>query len=478
VTIYNQGVFRGQGSGGAGLGFDVPGSSTGDALVPEPLSTSIIQELPKQCAALSLMKKTVLSTKTERMPVLDVLPIAYWVGGDTGMKQTSQQEWKNVVLVVEELATIIPIPQAYLDDADVPIWDEVQPRMVEAAGNLIDQAIFWDIAKPSTWGTSIVGGAVNAGNVSLAGGTTDFGTDITGLADTMSQTGYNVNGFVGRPGLNWHLAGLRSSQGIPIYQSVMGSDMSSSQGLNGNLYGYPITMPDNGAFQSTDAQLIMGDFSKAIIGVRQDISFKLFTEGVISNDSGAVVLNLMQQDAVAMRMVMRLAYATVNPVTIMQPNKGITTRWPFAVLATSGGRLIGSGTGSGARVDTAVGATVSSSVFTDTSIVASDLGRSFTASNVPAGAVITGVTPGTGFTANKNASTTGTVTATVGALVSLGNEVPGTGLPSLGSSPAEKRDAARRLLAEADAMDPQDDADDDGEDATPAAKPAPRKSTK
>jgi HK97 family phage major capsid protein len=475
MTIYNQGVFR------SGLGYDVPSSGVGDALVPEPLATSIIQELPKQCAALSLMKKTILSTKTERMPVLDVLPIAYWVGGDTGMKQTSQQQWKNVVLVVEELATIIPIPQAYLDDADVPIWDEVQPRMVEAAGNLIDQAVIWDIAKPSTWGTSIVGGAVNAGNVSLAGATTDFGTDITGLADTMSQTGYNVNGFVGRPGLNWHLAGLRSAQGIPIYQSVMGSDMSSSQGLNGNLYGYPITMPDNGSFQATDAQLIMGDFSKAIIGVRQDISFKLFTEGVISNDSGAVVLNLMQQDAVAMRMVMRLAYATVNPVTIMQPNKSITQRWPFAVLATSGGRLIGTGTGSGARADASVGATSGSSVFTDTSILATDLGRSFTASNVPTGAVITGVTPGTGFTANKNASTTGTVTATIGALVSLSDEVGGTGLPSLGASPAEKREAARRLLAEADAVDGQGDDGDDGDDGedTTKSKPATKsRSTK
>jgi hypothetical protein len=81
--------------------------------------------------------------------------------------------------------------------------------------------------------------------------------------------------------------------------------------------------------------MLAGDFSKAIIGIRQDISFKMFTEGVISDDTGAVVLNLMQQDAVAMRMVMRLAYATVNPVTVMQKGTAITARWPFgAVLGT------------------------------------------------------------------------------------------------------------------------------------------------
>jgi hypothetical protein len=40
----------------------------------------------------------------------------------------------------------------------------------------------------------------------------------------------------------------------------------------------------------------------------------------------------MQQDAVAMRMVMRLAYATVNPVTVMNPAKAMTARWPFGAV--------------------------------------------------------------------------------------------------------------------------------------------------
>src|SRR5260370_13688906 len=102
-------------------------SGASDALVPEPLSMVIIQELPKQSAALSLMRKTQLSSKTQRLPVLDVLPTAYWVGGDTGLKQTSDQAWKGISLIVEELATIIPVPEAYLPDADVPIWSEGPP---------------------------------------------------------------------------------------------------------------------------------------------------------------------------------------------------------------------------------------------------------------------------------------------------------------------------------------------------------------
>jgi HK97 family phage major capsid protein len=313
-----------------------------DPLVPEPVSTMIIQELPKASAALSLMNKTVLGSKTMRLPVLDVLPLAFWVGGDTGLKQTTDQGWKNVTLVVEELAAIVPVPEAYLADADVPIWEQVQPRMVEAIGGLIDRAVFWGLNKPSTWGTDIYSAAVASGNVIKNGfldgagteASDDFGQTVASLGDLMAQTGYTVNGFAGRPGLNWQLAGMRSGQGIPIYQPNM------EEAASGNLYGYPIRMPDNGSWDATKAQVIGGDWSKAIIGVRQDMTFKIFTEGVVSDDSGAVVMNLMQQDAVALRVVMRLAYATVNPVTIMQPSDtidgegGTVMRFPFGVVST------------------------------------------------------------------------------------------------------------------------------------------------
>lgn len=300
-----------------------------DALVPEPLSAEILQELPKQSAALSLMRKTQLSSKTMRLPVLDVLPTAYWVGGDTGLKQTSDQAWKNVSLIVEELATIIPVPEAYLADADVPIWSEVQPRMTEAVGALIDSAVLWGVGKPSTWGTDLFTAASAASNTVADNAGVDFGQSVTQLGDLMAQTGYTVNGFASRPGLNWRLIGLRSAQGIPIYEPNM------QDGQGGGLYGYPLSMVDNGSWDASKAQLIAGDWSKAIIGLRQDISFKLFTEGVISDDNGAVILNLMQNDAVAMRLTMRLAFAVANPVTIMQKGKPITQRFPFGAITTS-----------------------------------------------------------------------------------------------------------------------------------------------
>jgi HK97 family phage major capsid protein len=301
--------------------------ASNDPLVPTPVSAEIIQELPSMSALLTRAKQIPLSTKTQRQPVLDVMPLAYFVGGDTGLKQTTSQDWKNVDLIVEEIAAIVPIPEAYLDDAQMPIWDQVRPRLVEAIGGKIDGAGLFGTDKPSTWPTAIYQTAVAAGNVVVAGTGADLAVDVSSCAEKISKDGFAINGFVSRPGLTWKLNGIRSTQGAPIYQP----NLQGTPG--GSLYGYPMSELTNGAWASTEAELIMGDWSKAIIGMRQDISFKMFTEGVISDDTGKVILNLMQQDSVAMRVVMRVAFATANPATRL--NSDSATRSPFGVVQAS-----------------------------------------------------------------------------------------------------------------------------------------------
>jgi hypothetical protein len=235
-------------------------------------------------------------------------------------------------MIVEELACIVPIPEAYLDDADVPLWAQVQPRITEAVGALIDSAVLWGINKPATWGESVFVGATKSGHSVIQGTGVDLGQDVAALGQEMALSGYTVNGFAAMPGISWLLTGMRSEQGIPIYQP----NMQASPG--GTLYGYNLSEVNNGSWEMPTAGALMlaGDFTKSIIGIRQDISFKMFSEGVVSDDTGKVILNLMQQDSVAMRMTMRLAYATVNPVTIMEPGKAITARWPFGTVLGTG----------------------------------------------------------------------------------------------------------------------------------------------
>lgn len=62
----------------------------------------------------------------------------------------------------------------------------------------------------------------------------------------------------------------------------------------------------------------------------QDITFKLFTEGVVQNTDGSIAYNLMQNDMVALRAVMRLGWEIPNPINALAKDK--TKRCPFSIL--------------------------------------------------------------------------------------------------------------------------------------------------
>jgi HK97 family phage major capsid protein len=330
MTVYNTGVFRtGQfAAGGAGTG--------SDPLVPEPVSNQILQELPNSSLLLQRARQVPMGTKTYRMPVLDALPQAYFVGGDTGLEQTTDVEWKNLFLVAEEIAAIVPIPLNYLEDTDIDVWGEVRPRLVAALGALIDKAGVWGIGTPNTWSNPIYQSAISAGNSVTNGANnpntghafTDDAQAVSYLGELLAEQGYAVDGFGSRPGYTWKLSGMRSEQGIPIFQPNLAG------GPGGTLLGYGLSEVKNGSWQRSEADLIAGDFSKAIVGLRQDMSFTLHTEGVISNDAGAVVLNLMQQKSAALQVNMRVAFCTANPVTELAGKT--TPRSPFAVLHPTG----------------------------------------------------------------------------------------------------------------------------------------------
>ncbi|TPG05582.1 phage major capsid protein [Curtobacterium flaccumfaciens] len=293
--------------------------------VPEPVAAEIIQELPKASVLLNRARQVRMSSKTLKQPVLSALPDAYWVNGDTGLKQTTAAEWDNQVITAEELAAIVVIPDALFDDSSVPLWDEVRPLLTEAIGRKVDEAGIFGVDKPASWPTAIVPGAIAAGNTVAAGTGKDLGVDVASLGQQLARDGFAANGFASEPGLNWELIGLRTENGVPLYTP------SLSEGAPSSLYGKPLNEVENGAWDSTAAKLIAADWTKFVVGVRQDISFQIFDSGVISDASGKVIVNLMQQDSKALRVVFRLGFQVANPLTRVNADK--SKRYPAAVLA-------------------------------------------------------------------------------------------------------------------------------------------------
>lgn len=302
--------------------------SAAEAVIREQIVSEIFQDAPKQSTFMSMARKLPNMTSNQtRIRVLDFLPTAYWVDGDTGMKQTSQQAWDNVYLTAAELAVIVPIPEAVFDDAEIDIMGEITPRVNEAIGQRVDAAIIFGDNRPREWQADIVTLARQAGNnVSPSAGKDYY--DLTlgenGVFSKVEDDGYAVTGAIAPTTFKSKLRGLRDTNKQPIFTHSMQD--SSRYALD----GVPLQFPENGSFMTDVAQLVVGDFSKAVYAIRQDVTVKILDQGVIQDPSTkAIVYNLAQQDMVALRVVFRMGWALPNPATRLDEDR---TGCAFAYL--------------------------------------------------------------------------------------------------------------------------------------------------
>lgn len=293
------------------------------ALVPEEVSTAMLTSLAAQSAVLELGTRIPVARNQTRFPVLSALPTAYFVSGDTGLKQTTEAAWDNKYLYVEEIATIVPIPEAVLDDAGYDVWGSIQPLMEAAIARTLDAAVIFGTSAPATWVTegNLVGKAVAAGNV-VARGTNNAAAgglhgDLSDLVGKLEADGYVPNGAVGNITVKSRLRNVRGTDGQTL---ALPDDLPTPRYDLAGLWPTGLNA----------AEVLIGDFSKLVVGVRQDMTYKLITEGVITDNTGAIIYNLPQQDMVALRLVFRAGYAVSNPINYQE---GVTAnRYPFGVL--------------------------------------------------------------------------------------------------------------------------------------------------
>ncbi|MDY4677593.1 MAG: phage major capsid protein [Bifidobacterium tsurumiense] len=280
----------------------------GSALIPDDISQEIIQTMPESSVMLTRARRIPMSSMKKTQPVLASLPDAYWVN-EGGLKETSKTGWENVTITAEEIAVIVPIPDSVVDDSKINLFESVKPLIAEAFGKKIDEAALFGVDKPSTWGDDVLTGATKAKNTVAQGTGTDLAQDVANLGQKLSESGFSINGFASRPGLNWELNALRGTNGQPIYTPALAAGTPST------LYGLPLNEVRNGAWDASKAVLLAADWDKFVIGVRQDITYQIFDQGVVSDSNGKVLINLMQQDMKALRVVMRVGFQVANPLT-------------------------------------------------------------------------------------------------------------------------------------------------------------------
>lgn len=308
------------------------------ALIPTEESREIMKSVASLNPILQLARRLPnMSTAQRTIPVTNALATAYFVNGDTGLKQTTDLDWAGVTLTAEELAVIVPVPEAVLADSDYDIWGEVRPAMTEAFSVAITGAALYGTNIPATWTTAlgaaglfarataaghVVSNALYADLYEAIMGETGAGVD--GLLMVLEADGFMATGHIASAGMRGRLRNVRDINGNPIFNRSM-QDRTRYE-----LDGSPIYFPTDGTIVDGTSWMFSGDWSQLVYAMRQDITYKVLTEAVIQDAAGNIVYNLAQQDMVALRAVMRLGIALPNPINRM--NQTAATRLPFAVL--------------------------------------------------------------------------------------------------------------------------------------------------
>jgi HK97 family phage major capsid protein len=259
-----------------------------DGLIPTEYSTQILKSAIQQSAALSLCRNVQMSAAQQRIPVLSVLPRAYWVQGDTGLKQTSDAAWEGVFLNAEELASITPVPESVIMDADFDIFGELREPIAQSIAEKLDAAIFSGVEKPASWPEALITAATTAGNAIQATSTAAEGgvvNDLARLLAVVDNNGYEPTGYAGNRSLKPLLRSARTTTGESL--SGAGDNFTTKRA-----WALPITYAVSGTMGPTLG--ITGEWTDSIIGIRQDLTFKVLSEAVLQDDTGAITLNTAQ----------------------------------------------------------------------------------------------------------------------------------------------------------------------------------------
>lgn len=304
-----------------------------EALIPEEVSRTLLGKATEESAVLQMFRRVPVSRTQVRFPILTALPVAYWVTGDTGLKQTTEMAWSNKFLNIEELATIAPVPENVVADVEMDIWDDMEPYIREAFNRALDSAVFFGTNAPASFPANVLTSCNAASNtVTEATATAAQGGymgDLDNLIATVEEDGFDVSGFVASRAMRRKLRAARNVQGDRLDEGRITGDLNT---LDGSPISYPMRgLWATGGGAGTNVRMFAGDWaSQFVVGVRQDITVKVLDQAVIQDNTGAIVYNLAQQDMIAVRVKFRVGWQVANTINNDQLTEA--NRYPAAAM--------------------------------------------------------------------------------------------------------------------------------------------------
>lgn len=262
-------------------------------LVPAELRTEIIKDVIEGSVMLQLANVKEMNQPTMQFPVELDKPGAYVVG--EGQKITvDKASWKTIEMTAKKIGVIVPATREALEDGIINIPQEVKASIANAFARKIDECTMFDSTQFYGSGKSIF---------ELAEGTALTATgnifeDASNLMGLVEAEDLEPNGFVAPRTLK---AAIRNDKTAALNYVVE----DKVNGEPARMHGEAIVYSKH--FDKAKAQLLTGDFDKVYVGILDEIEYKVSDQGTVGD------INLFEQDMVAIRATMRVAFLVIKP---------------------------------------------------------------------------------------------------------------------------------------------------------------------
>lgn len=259
--------------------------------VPVEVAGELIKQIVDQSTAFAVCKHVPMYSAKKVLPVLTDTGSAFWTGEGEKIG-TSVMGFDYPELEAKKLAVIIPVTREKLADSVINVLGELQEGIADAFSRTIDSAVFFGTQTPFN------NNLFDLAEAKKVEKTNKIDIDISGAMGRVEEDDYAVTAIVTHNGMKKTFRDLRDSNGNAI---VVPGGISGSQ-----IYQTPIFVPQARAWDKARAEVILGDFTKAVIGTREDIQYEVLREATVGG------INLAEQDLVAIKCTMRFGFEVIN----------------------------------------------------------------------------------------------------------------------------------------------------------------------
>lgn len=282
-------------------------------LIPEPLANEVIRIVPEGygVARREMAYNLLTEGNTKRVTALGSALSVFWV--DEGEKKpASQPGFSLVTLALKKLVTIVPMTEESVEDAGVNLTELVGQLIREAVEKEEDMQFF--NGDGTVWT-----GLLNDSNIpatTLAA--TKYAAAIRpeNIIALEDGTALSVNGkyYMHRTVLSAIRTIRQNADGTGdyLYNPLGGGDFGTINGKPVVLVeGMPTLSEANAANKPI---MLYGDLKRgAAYGEKSDVKLKLLDQATITDVDGETVINLAEQDMLALRAVKRVGYKVTLP---------------------------------------------------------------------------------------------------------------------------------------------------------------------